>query len=81
MPGSGAAQPISAISSPVLHVRGMPDDSTEPELLALAQRFGPVSDVMLMVGKGQGFAQYVTREAATLALQRATATPGEIRCV
>lgn len=74
------AKASNAIASPVLHVRGLPDDSTEPELLALAQRFGPVSDVMLMIGKGQGFAQYITREAAALALQQAAATPGEIRC-
>ena len=67
--------------SPVLHVRGLPDDCTEPELLALAQRFGPVSEVMVMVGKGQGFAQYVTSEAAMVAVQMATATPGEVRCV
>ena len=75
------AQPGGTVASSVLHVRGLPDNSTEPELLALAQRFGPVSEVMLMIGKGQGFAQYATREAATLALQRAAATPGEIRCV
>ena len=67
--------------SPVLHVRGLPDDCTEPELLALAQRFGPVSEVMVMVGKGQGFAQYVTPAAAMVAVQMAAATPGEVRCV
>jgi hypothetical protein len=77
-PGVGVGVGATA-ASPVLHVRGLPDDSTEPELLALAQQFGPVSDVMLMVGKGQGFAQYATREAAASAVQRATATPGLVR--
>ena len=71
--------------SPVLHVRGLPEDATEAELLGLGQRFGPVDKVMVMTGKGQGFVEYATREAAAWALHAATATSApdqrSLRCV
>ena len=83
--GSPGLAPGPPPPSPVLHVRGLPEDATEAELLGLGQRFGPVDKVMVMTGKGQGFVEYATREAAAWALHAATATSApdqrSLRCV
>ncbi len=85
MEGSPGLAPGPPPPSPVLHVRGLPEDATEAELLGLGQRFGPVDKVMVMTGKGQGFVEYATREAAAWALHAATATSApdqrSLRCV
>ena len=55
--GKRAKTATQAGPSKVVHVRGLPDNTQEYELTALASAFGPVSNVLIMKGKGQAFVE------------------------
>ncbi|NXW93268.1 PTBP3 protein, partial [Alopecoenas beccarii] len=54
------------LSSPsrVLHLRQIPSDATEAEILSLALPFGEVTNILMLKGKRQAFLEMATEEAA-----------------
>lgn len=65
--------------SRVLHVRNLPSDCTEEELLAIASPFGIVSKVLIVKGKNQGFIEMQDAENASMLLQYYASVPASIR--
>jgi len=55
--------------SKVLHVRGLPPDVTDDELIAIACPFGRVANVLSLKGKGQAFIQMLDLNAASSLVQ------------
>jgi hypothetical protein len=55
--------------SSVLHVRNLPMDCTEQELVTIACPFGRVEKVLLLKGKTQGFVQMQDVQSATALVQ------------
>ncbi|XP_004346996.2 polypyrimidine tract-binding protein PTB-2 [Capsaspora owczarzaki ATCC 30864] len=63
----------------VLHVRNMPLDVTEPELIAIGAKYGPVANTLLLHNKGQGFIEMEQLDAAKNLLAASEANPQFIR--
>eukprot|EP00013_Stygamoeba_regulata_P013780 CAMPEP_0177684718 /NCGR_PEP_ID=MMETSP0447-20121125/32584_1 /TAXON_ID=0 /ORGANISM="Stygamoeba regulata, Strain BSH-02190019" /LENGTH=473 /DNA_ID=CAMNT_0019194591 /DNA_START=522 /DNA_END=1943 /DNA_ORIENTATION=- len=55
--------------SKVLHVRSLPSDCTEQELINIACPFGRVSGVLMLKGKGQAFVQMENEVCSTALVQ------------
>jgi len=65
--------------SKVLHVRNLPSDCTEPELIAVACPFGRVSNVLLLKGKNQAFIEMQDQTAATTLINYYNSVQANIR--
>ena len=65
--------------SRVLHVRGLPRDVSEHELVELGSRAAHVEKSLLLRGKGQGFLQYDSILTANTCLQIFASNPPLVR--
>ncbi|TWW71450.1 Polypyrimidine tract-binding protein 2 [Takifugu flavidus] len=62
--------------SRVLHIRKLPNEATETEIIALGLPFGKVTNILTLKGKNQAFLEMGTEEAAiTMVNYYATVTP------
>ncbi|XP_010292075.1 PREDICTED: polypyrimidine tract-binding protein 2-like, partial [Phaethon lepturus] len=50
--------------SRVLHIRKLPGEVTETEVIALGLPFGKVTNILMLKGKNQAFLELATEEAA-----------------
>nr|XP_009499906.1 PREDICTED: polypyrimidine tract-binding protein 3-like [Phalacrocorax carbo] len=51
--------------SRVLHLRQIPSDATEAEIISLGLPFGKVTNILMLKGKSQAFLEMASEEAAT----------------
>ncbi|XP_032848898.2 polypyrimidine tract-binding protein 3 [Tyto alba] len=51
--------------SRVLHIRQLPDEATEDDVISLVRPFGKVTNLVMMKGKSQALLEMATEEAAT----------------
>eukprot|EP01094_Clydonella_sp_ATCC50884_P019089 TRINITY_DN365_c0_g1_i1.p1 TRINITY_DN365_c0_g1~~TRINITY_DN365_c0_g1_i1.p1 ORF type:complete len:508 (+),score=192.92 TRINITY_DN365_c0_g1_i1:219-1742(+) len=65
--------------SRVLHVRGLPQDCTEPELIAVACAFGRVTNILMLKGKNQAFIEMQDETTATALVQYYNSVRATIR--
>ncbi|EFA84392.1 RNA-binding region RNP-1 domain-containing protein [Heterostelium album PN500] len=65
--------------SKVVHLRNLPIDCTEHEIMALASPFGQVEHILILKGKSQGFIQMADLTSATAFIQFYTTIQGSIR--
>ncbi|KAM9331509.1 polypyrimidine tract-binding protein 1 [Gastrophryne carolinensis] len=64
------------VGSRVIHVRKLPGDVTEAEVISLGLPFGKVTNLLMLKGKNQAFIEMNTEEAAnTMVNYFATVTP------
>ena len=54
--------------SNVVHVRNLPNDLADAELIRFALRFGKLVNYLVLVGKGQAFLEFATQESAKAAI-------------
>lgn len=65
-----------SVGSRVIHVRQLPGDVTEAEVISLGLPFGKVTNLLMLKGKNQAFLEMSTEEAAnTMVNYFATVTP------
>ncbi|CAI9602556.1 unnamed protein product [Staurois parvus] len=65
-----------SVGSRVIHVRQLPGDVTEAEVISLGLPFGKVTNLLMLKGKNQAFLEMNTEEAAnTMVNYFATVTP------
>lgn len=76
---SSKKQKSTAVPSKVLHVRGIPNMTTEAELSALVAPFGGASKVFILPQKHQAFVQMDSVEAANAVLQQLELSQPSIR--
>ncbi|KAM4719837.1 polypyrimidine tract-binding protein 3-like [Anableps anableps] len=67
------------IPSPVLHLRQLPADISEQEVVALALPFGRVSKLITLRTKNQAFLEMASEEAAVTMVNYYTSAPPTIR--
>ncbi|TNM91819.1 hypothetical protein fugu_018830 [Takifugu bimaculatus] len=67
------------VPSRVLHLRQLPFNITEQEVLALALPFGRVSKLITLKAKNQGFLEMASEEAAVTMMNYYTSAPPTIR--
>ena len=67
--------------SKVLHLRNLPPDTTERELVALGTPFGHVVNVLLLKVKNQGFIELGDVTAASRMVSYYSSMPATIRCL
>ncbi|XP_015250981.1 PREDICTED: polypyrimidine tract-binding protein 3 isoform X1 [Cyprinodon variegatus] len=67
------------IPSPVLHLRQLPADISEQEVVALAHPFGRVSKLITLRTKNQAFLEMASEEAAVTMVNYYTSAPPTIR--
>ena len=65
--------------SKVLHCRNIPSDTTQQELINLANQFGVVSNVLILKGKNQAFIQMDDEQAANELMQYYSSVQSNIR--
>nr|XP_033811944.1 polypyrimidine tract-binding protein 1 isoform X1 [Geotrypetes seraphini] len=64
------------VASRVIHVRQLPSDVTEAEVISLGLPFGKVTNLLMLKGKNQAFIEMNTEEAAnTMVSYYTTVTP------
>ncbi|XP_054468960.1 polypyrimidine tract-binding protein 3-like [Anoplopoma fimbria] len=68
-----------SVPSPVLHLRQLPADVSEQEVIALALRFGRVSKLITLKAKHQAFLEMASEEAAVTMVNYYTSAPPTIR--
>lgn len=73
------SRPDGAEPSKVLHVRALPDFTTENELVGVVSQYGEVVKCLLLTDKHQGFIQMESVDAASDVLQRFAHAPPSIR--
>uniref|UniRef100_A0A6Q2YT59 RRM domain-containing protein n=1 Tax=Esox lucius TaxID=8010 RepID=A0A6Q2YT59_ESOLU len=67
---------MEAAPSRVLHIRKLPNETTETEVIALGLPFGKVTNILTLKGKNQAFLELGTEEAAiTMVNYYSTVTP------
>jgi RNA recognition motif-containing protein len=52
------------VKSRVVHVRNIPMDSTENDLISIAMSFGRVTNCLILRGKSQAFIEFMSSESA-----------------
>ncbi|TKS85122.1 Polypyrimidine tract-binding protein 3 [Collichthys lucidus] len=67
------------VPSRVLHLRQLPADVSEQEVLALALPFGRVSKLITLKAKKQGFLEMASEEAAVSMVNYYTSAPPTVR--
>ncbi|EFO85949.1 hypothetical protein CRE_02201 [Caenorhabditis remanei] len=65
--------------SKVVHVRNIPPDLVDLELMQLCIQYGPVSNYMMLKGKSQAFVEYEEETSAAAFVTSMTAVPIQIR--
>ncbi|XP_049663283.1 polypyrimidine tract-binding protein 2 isoform X4 [Accipiter gentilis] len=55
---------MDGVPSRVLHIRKLPGEVTETEVIALGLPFGKVTNILMLKGKNQAFLELATEEAA-----------------
>ncbi|EGT44800.1 hypothetical protein CAEBREN_15314 [Caenorhabditis brenneri] len=65
--------------SKVVHVRNIPPDLVDVELMQLCIQYGPVSNYMMLKGKSQAFVEYEEEASAAAFVTGMTAVPIQIR--
>ncbi len=65
--------------SKVLHIRNLPPDTTELEVMGLGALFGSVVKVLVMKVKNQGFIELADQASATKMVDYYTNMPATIR--
>ncbi|XP_068423059.1 polypyrimidine tract-binding protein 1-like [Clinocottus analis] len=68
-----------SVPSPVLHLRQLPADVSEQEVIALALPFGRVSHLITLKAKNQAFLEMASEEAAVTMVNYYTSAPPTIR--
>ncbi|XP_068562938.1 polypyrimidine tract-binding protein 3-like [Cebidichthys violaceus] len=68
-----------SVPSPVLHLRQLPADVSEQEVIALALPFGRVSKLLSLKAKNQAFLEMASEEAAVTMVNYYTSAPPTIR--
>ncbi|KAM8930591.1 polypyrimidine tract-binding protein 2 [Pelodytes ibericus] len=67
---------MESTPSRVLHIRKLPGEVTETEVIALGLPFGKVTNILMLKGKNQAFLELATEEAAaTMVNYYSTMTP------
>ncbi|XP_030322103.1 polypyrimidine tract-binding protein 1 isoform X3 [Calypte anna] len=67
---------IAGVTSRVIHVRKLPSDVTEAEVISLGLPFGKITNLLMLKGKNQAFIEMNTEEAAnTMVNYYTTVTP------
>ena len=69
----------SILASKVLHLRNLPSDVTERELIMLATPFGQVVNILLLKVKNQGFIELGDVPAASRMVNYFASMPCSIR--
>ncbi|XP_039635024.1 polypyrimidine tract-binding protein 3-like, partial [Perca fluviatilis] len=67
------------VPSQVLHLRQLPVDVSEQEVLALAVPFGRVTKLLTLKAKNQAFVEMASEEAAVTMVNYYTAAPPTVR--
>uniref|UniRef100_A0A8C5M333 Polypyrimidine tract-binding protein 1 n=1 Tax=Leptobrachium leishanense TaxID=445787 RepID=A0A8C5M333_9ANUR len=65
--------------SRVLHIRKIPNDVTESEIISLGLGFGKVSNLLLLKGKSQAFLEMASEEAAVTMVNYYTSVTPHLR--
>uniref|UniRef100_A0A3Q2Q5W1 Polypyrimidine tract binding protein 2b n=1 Tax=Fundulus heteroclitus TaxID=8078 RepID=A0A3Q2Q5W1_FUNHE len=65
--------------SRVLHIRKLPNEVTETEVIALGLPFGKVTNILMLKGKNQAFLELGTEEAAITMVNYYTAVTPQVR--
>ncbi|NXN17036.1 PTBP1 protein, partial [Indicator maculatus] len=66
----------AGVPSRVIHVRKLPSDVTEAEVISLGLPFGKVTNLLMLKGKNQAFIEMITEESAnTMVNYYTTVTP------
>ncbi|XP_072307325.1 polypyrimidine tract-binding protein 2 [Eucyclogobius newberryi] len=74
--GSKKLRVEEAAPSRVLHIRKLPSDVTDPEIISLGLPFGKVSNILTLKGKNQAFLEMGSEESAvTMMNYYTTVTP------
>ncbi|CAI2337996.1 unnamed protein product [Caenorhabditis sp. 36 PRJEB53466] len=69
----------TAPRSKVVHVRNIPPDLVDVELMQLCIQYGPVCNYMMLKGKSQAFVEYEDEASACAFVAAMTAVPIQIR--
>ncbi|XP_078723910.1 polypyrimidine tract-binding protein 3-like isoform X2 [Lampetra fluviatilis] len=65
--------------SKVLHIRKLPENATEAEVVTLALPFGRVTNILMLKGKSQAFLEMASEEAAVAAVTFYSTDPPVLR--
>uniref|UniRef100_A0A6I8QZB1 Polypyrimidine tract-binding protein 1 n=1 Tax=Xenopus tropicalis TaxID=8364 RepID=A0A6I8QZB1_XENTR len=65
--------------SRVLHIRKIPNDVTESEIISLGLPFGKVTNLLMLKGKSQAFLEMASEEAAVSMVNYYTPVPPHVR--
>ncbi|KFO93852.1 Polypyrimidine tract-binding protein 3, partial [Buceros rhinoceros silvestris] len=66
-------------SSRVLHLRQVPSDAAEADVISLGLPFGKVTNVLMLRGKGQALLEMESEEAAATMMNHYTSTTPQLR--
>ncbi|XP_061423661.1 polypyrimidine tract-binding protein 2-like isoform X4 [Lethenteron reissneri] len=67
------------LPSKVLHIRKLPENATEAEVVTLALPFGRVTNILMLKGKSQAFLEMASEEAAVAAVTFYSTDPPVLR--
>ncbi|CAA85411.3 RRM domain-containing protein [Caenorhabditis elegans] len=80
LPQCNSTSAVTSIPvSKVVHVRNIPPDLVDVELMQLCIQYGPVSNYMMLKGKSQAFVEYEEEASAAAFVSGMTAVPIQIR--
>lgn len=65
--------------SRVIHIRNIPNESSEPEVIQLGLPFGRITNVLVLKGKNQAFLEMADEISATAMVACYTTTPPIVR--
>lgn len=69
----------TGVPSRVIHIRKLPGDVTEGEVISLGLPFGKVTNLLMLKGKNQAFIEMNTEEAANTMVNYYTSVPPVLR--
>ncbi|XP_068095857.1 polypyrimidine tract-binding protein 2 isoform X1 [Hyperolius riggenbachi] len=70
---------MESTPSRVLHIRKLPGEVTETEVIALGLPFGKVTNILMLKGKNQAFLELATEEAAATMVNYYASMPPHLR--
>ncbi|CAI5443782.1 unnamed protein product [Caenorhabditis angaria] len=79
LPNCNTSQANSAPRSKVVHVRNIPPDLVDVELIQLCVQYGTMSNYMMLKGKSQAFVEFEDENSASAFVSAMTAVPIQIR--
>lgn len=65
--------------SRVIHIRNIPNEASEPEVIQLGVQFGRVSNVLVLKGKNQAFLEMADENSAAAMVACLSANPPQVR--